>query len=130
MNVLIDTHSCAEYLLGTSQGAVARKYLEDPDGEHSTDGVAISAATVAELTKWAIRTGGREARRAAETLISRVPIIPIDEAVAREAGRISASHDCSLGDALIYATAQAQDAKLLTGDPHFKGTKDTIYIGG
>jgi predicted nucleic acid-binding protein len=129
MNVLIDTHSCVEFLLGTPQGALARKYIEDPDDEHSTNEVAISAVTVAELMKWALKNGDERAERAVSTFISQVSIIPLDEGIAREAGRIAAAHTCGLGDALIYATAQALDAKLLTGDPHFKGARDTIYIG-
>lgn len=129
MSVLIDTHSCVEYLLGTPQGALAKKYIEEPNDEHSADDIAISAVTVAELTKWALRTGERRAERAVESLIRKVTIIPVDEEIAREAGRMAASRDCGLGDALIYATAQAQGAKLLTGDQHFKGAKDTIYIG-
>ena len=36
--------------------------------------------------------------------------------------------DWGLGDALIYATAIIEDAKVLTGDPHFKGLKYVIFL--
>lgn len=128
MTVLIDTHSCVEYLLGTPQGAIVRKYLEDPP-ESSSNEIAISAVSVAELTKWALKNGSEKAERAVGSLISQINIISVDEGIARQAGRIAASHNCGLGDALIYATARALNAQLLTGDPHFKDAKDTIYVG-
>jgi len=89
----------------------------------------MSAVSVAELTKWALKSGSEKAERAVGSLISQVNIIPVDEGIAREGGRIAASHHCGLGDALIYATARACNAQLLTGYPHFKDAKNTIYVG-
>jgi predicted nucleic acid-binding protein len=37
--------------------------------------------------------------------------------------------DLGLGDALIYAAAIREGAKVLTEDPHFKGLKDVIFLG-
>jgi predicted nucleic acid-binding protein len=34
-----------------------------------------------------------------------------------------------LGDALIYATVKVRNAKILTGDPDFKGMEGAIFIG-
>jgi predicted nucleic acid-binding protein len=33
-----------------------------------------------------------------------------------------------LGDALVLATARIIDGKVLTGDPHFKGLEETVWL--
>jgi len=33
-----------------------------------------------------------------------------------------------MGDALIYATAVRERATVLTGETHFKGLKETIFL--
>lgn len=34
-----------------------------------------------------------------------------------------------LGDALVLATARAVQGEVLTGDPHFRGLPETIWLG-
>ncbi len=34
-----------------------------------------------------------------------------------------------IGDSIVYATARREGAMLMTGDPHFKGVKDVVYLG-
>lgn len=34
-----------------------------------------------------------------------------------------------LGDALVLATARALNARVVTGDPHFKGLEETVWLG-
>ena len=36
--------------------------------------------------------------------------------------------DFGLIDSMILLTTRKLDAKILTGDPHFKGFKETIFI--
>ena len=36
--------------------------------------------------------------------------------------------DFGLADALILATAKKNNAKLITGDKHFKNVKDVVYL--
>jgi len=35
----------------------------------------------------------------------------------------------ALADSIILATAKQAKAKILTGDPDFRGLKDILYIG-
>ena len=35
-----------------------------------------------------------------------------------------------LGDALVLATARVAGAKVLTGDPRFRGLEETAWLGG
>ncbi len=34
-----------------------------------------------------------------------------------------------LGDAIVLATARTNNAAVLTGDPHFRGLPETVWIG-
>jgi predicted nucleic acid-binding protein len=68
-----------------------------------------------------------EKRRRA--LISRCYLIPVDEEIAIKGAKLRHERDWGLRDALIYATAIRDGAKVLTGDPHFKGLRDVIFLG-
>lgn len=67
-------------------------------------------------------------------------IYPIDIELAVQAAKASvelvakAKRDGlgrpGLGDAVMLATARAVGAKLLSGDPHFKGTQETLWLEG
>jgi predicted nucleic acid-binding protein len=69
-----------------------------------------------------------EKRRRA--MISRCYLIPVDEEIAVAGAKLKHERDWGLGDALIYATAKREGAEVLTGDRHFKGLKDVIFLGG
>ena len=60
-------------------------------------------------------------------------IVKADEQLSVETGILQAEirdtiKDFSLSDAYVLATARNLDAKVLTGDPHFKDVKDAIMI--
>ncbi len=63
-------------------------------------------------------------------MISRCYLIPVDEEIAVQGARFRHERDWGLGDALIYATAIREGAEVLTGDHHFKGLRDVIFLGG
>ncbi len=56
-------------------------------------------------------------------MIKRKPIefVHVDERIALVAGRIKATHSISYADAFVVATAIVKEAKIVTGDPEFKG---------
>lgn len=76
--------------------------------------VAISVVTLTEF--FGGMRAGEEART--ERLLNLFNILPVDEAVARQAGtylrQFRRSHRLELGDALIAATAQIHQAELMT----------------
>lgn len=100
-------------------------YVVDDDQD-----VIISAINLAEIYQVALRSFDEktaETRRRA--LKSRCDIIAVDEEIAVMAAKIKQDLKWGLGDALIYATAKRENAKVLTGDIHFKGLSDVIYLG-
>ena len=63
--------------------------------------------------------GKTEADRFASQAL-RKQVVPLDEALALAAARVSLDHRLAMADAIIYATAQMLQAELVTSDPHFQ----------
>jgi predicted nucleic acid-binding protein len=47
--------------------------------------------------------------------------IPFDSSLAASASKVSLAASLPMADAIIYATAQAHQAELITSDAHFSG---------
>ena len=58
----------------------------------------------------------------------RARVVPIDERLALLAARISLDRRLAMADAMIYATALAAGAQLVTSDAHFKGLPETTVF--
>jgi predicted nucleic acid-binding protein len=59
----------------------------------------------------------------------RARLVPIDERLALLAARISLDRRLAMADAMIYATALAAGAHLITSDSHFQGLAEVTVIG-
>ena len=59
----------------------------------------------------------------------RARFVPIDERLALLAARISLDRRLAMADAMIYATALAAGAHLITSDSHFQGLAQVTVIG-
>ncbi|MBM4294352.1 MAG: type II toxin-antitoxin system VapC family toxin [Deltaproteobacteria bacterium] len=107
LRLLLDTDVLVDYLRDRDE-AVA--YLEA-----RAESMLISAITVAEL--YAGVREGEERRRLAEFLAA-LEIIPVDAVIAQKGGLYrrdyGPSHGVGLADALIAATAELHQARLVT----------------
>lgn len=125
LTVLIDSWAWIEFYAGSEAGEKVKAYVMDEDQD-----IIISTINLAEIYQVALRSFDEktaDARRRA--LKNRCNIISVDEEIAVMAARIKHDLKWGLGDALIYATAKREGAKVLTGDLHFKGLSDVIYLG-
>ena len=59
----------------------------------------------------------------------RARVVPIDERLALLSARISLDRRLAMADAMIYATALAAGAHLITSDSHFQGLAQVTVIG-
>ncbi len=106
---LLDSDILVEHLRGRQQ---ARTYITllESEGE-----LCVSSITVAELY-----SGFRndQEREAIVTLLAPFRIIPVDEMIAKRGGLLRSqykqSHGTGLNDALIAATAELNNATLIT----------------
>ncbi|MGQ9468752.1 MAG: type II toxin-antitoxin system VapC family toxin [Nitrososphaerales archaeon] len=124
MTVLIDSWAWIEYWKGGSYADKAQKHIE------AKEETIISTLNMLEIYHWILQhydVGVAEAKK--NTLRKRCFIIPVDEEIAIEAARIKHSLKLALADSVILATARKIGAKIVTGDPDFKGMREVIYIG-
>ena len=77
--------------------------------------IILSAITIAEL--YAGVKGAAE-ERILETLLSRLPVVPVTADIAKAGGLVKRdygkSHGVGIADAILAATAQAEEAELAT----------------
>jgi predicted nucleic acid-binding protein len=124
---VVDAWAWIEYFRGTEHGAKLNDLLEDPSNE-----IYTCAITVAEIISKTTREG-RDVEAAHEMLLSNSKIIKLDEQISKQAGLFhfkmrQTIKDFGIADAFILAAADKLEAKILTGDPHFKGVKNAIMI--
>jgi predicted nucleic acid-binding protein len=57
-------------------------------------------------------------------------LIPVDSDIARVGGAVRRDmNEGGIADAIIYATALRNQAKVLTGDAHFRELPEVIFVG-
>jgi|SRR3989344_3420887 len=125
MKILVDSYAWIEYLDGSLKGKKVEQALENAE-------VYTIALTLAEVVSRAKRLH-KDFNIAFETISTLSKIIPIDAHISQEAGVFHASireriKDFGLVDSFIFVIAKKIDAKILTGDPHFKGFKEAVLI--
>lgn len=120
INIVPDTWAWVEYWKGNEQ---VRPFLEGPHARMT------SMITIAELERFHGADKDRMDQMVA-SIRSRSLLVPVDLEIARTAGRVRrAMKEGGIADAIIYATARIYHAKVLTGDPHFLGMDDVVFVG-
>lgn len=124
MTVLIDSWAWIEFFKGSKAGKKVKNFIEN------SDIVVMSAITMAEVYRWFLRSYTEaDAEEARGVMREMCFTVPVSEEIAVDAARIKHRKKWGLGDSIIYATAKQEKAKVLTGDPDFKGVKDVVFIG-
>ncbi len=119
---VIDSSLWIEYLADGPLADEAEKHIEP------LDTCIVPAMVVYELAKWSTRNF--EPAKAADvvSILTECAVIEMDVTVAAEAARLSLLHRLHTTDAIIYATAQVNEADLFTSDAHFKGLPGVQYF--
>ena len=124
--LVIDSYAWIEYLDGTERGRKVSNYLDE------NEEIFSSALTVAEVVSKAARKGKSE-KTAYEVLTNNSKVVSADQELSFQAGLIHCRmrrimKDFGLADAYVLATAEKLDAKVLTGDLHFKDVEEAILL--
>ena len=127
MRYVIDAHAWIEYFIGSNRGNAVRKILESDDNE-----IFTSILTVSEVVSKTKREN-HDAEQKFVDIVNLSKIFFINIEFAREAGILHAEirkkiKDFGMADAVVLLTARKLEAKIVTGDPHFKGFKETVLI--
>jgi len=119
---LVDSVGWLAYLIGNGLADAYEPYLI------AQDRLICSALNVYEVCRRIERTAGRKAGAEAVAQMQKAAIIPVDDQIATAAASLSIVHHLAMADAIIYATAQLQQAMLITSDAHFAGLPGVIFI--
>ena len=112
---VIDTSAWIECLIGSPLGATLAGELPDR-GDW-----LVPTMVQLELAKWLTREVGEDKADQVIAFTETCVVADLDTAIALSAAELSARHKLATADAVIYATALAHGADLLTCDRHFDG---------
>ena len=122
MNLLLDSWAWIEFFKGTEKGKKVKDLVKGSE-------VYTSAGNVYEVYyRLKEDEGGEKTLNAMNFMEDRCTILPIDKEVAIKAGEIRLKEKLRAIDAFTLAAARMAKVKVLTGDAHFKGIKDAIFL--
>lgn len=119
---LVDTSAWIEWLSRSPFGEVVSEHIPEP---HAW---LVPTIVQMELLKWAARAVDLETAEELLGFSTECEVVDLDTGIAVEAASLSSQHKLSTADAIIYATALAYGAELLTCDRHFEGLPSVRYI--
>ena len=113
--VLVDTSAWIEWLIGLATGDQLAEHLPD-----QADWLVPTMVQL-ELAKWLIREVGEDKADQVMAFTQVCQVIPLDTEIALAAAEACRTHKLATADAIVFATARARGATLLTCDGHFEG---------
>ncbi len=125
MNVLIDSYGWMEYF---GEGHLADKYAGYIEKANTDEYVTPSIVLYEVYKKIKRERSEDKALEAYAYIVSYTKIIPLDEKISIDAAEKSIEFGLAMADSIILATADNNDAKIVTSDKHFKGLDDVVYI--
>ena len=118
---LVDTSAWIEWLIGSPVGPALASDLPQR-GEW-----LVPTIIQLELTKWLTREKGEDAADRVVAFTQTCLVVDLDTSIALSAADLSARHKLATADAIVYATALARAADLLTCDRHFETLPSVLF---
>jgi predicted nucleic acid-binding protein len=120
--VLVDTSAWIEWLIGSPTGeALSERLPQQSDW-------LVPTMVQLELAKWLTREVGEDKADQVIAFTQVCQVIPLDTEIALAAADACRTHKLATADAIIFATAQARGATLLTCDAHFEGLPGVDFM--
>ena len=125
MKCLMDSYSWIEYFNGTDEGLKVRDIL----GSNECFTLSINLAEV--ISKF--KRMGEDTDRAYDLILANSKFLAIGSSLSKNGGLLHAEiygdiKDMGLADCLLLQAARDINAKVVTGDRHFKDFKEAILI--
>jgi predicted nucleic acid-binding protein len=119
---LVDTSAWVEWLIGSPLGATLASELPDR--------AQWLVPTIVQLvlSKWLTREVGDEKADQVIAFTETCVVADLDTATALLAAELCARHKLATADAIVYATARAHGADLLTCDRHFENLPGVSFM--
>ena len=127
MKYIVDSSAWIEYVEGSHLGQKVRELIVNKEE------IYVINLIIAEVIS-AVKRKGYDVEIAYRAIVSNSKIANLTPPIAKEAGLLHAEirkkiKTFGLADSLILISAQHLDAKILTGDPHFKNFKNVVFLG-
>lgn len=124
---ILDAHAWIEYLIGSEKGEKINKIIEDPNNNIFTSLITLSE--IISITK----RENRDYEQAYKHMLYLSKLTGLSPEFSMEVGLLHADikkriKDFGLADTFVLAAARKLNAKVITGDKHFKGIKEAIII--
>ncbi len=121
-SVVVDSSGWVEYL---GEGPKAAKFSAYIEGEAP---VLVPTVVLYEVYKKLRSTRGEGIAERFVSHALRKDVIRLDENLALASPTVSMEYRLAMADAIIYATARAHNAQLITSDLHFQGLPGVTLI--
>lgn len=124
---VIDAYAWIEYVNGSTRGVKVKNIIESQSNK-----VHTCAVTIAEIVSKFIRRKF-DPEIVFNAVIGSSHVIPVDDKLSFVAGQLHAEmrkhvKDFGLADAYVLACAKNYNAKIVTGDPHFRSVRGVLMI--
>ncbi len=119
---LVEPSAWIEWLTGTRVGSIVATALPE------TAEWLVPTIVQLELAKWLTREVGEDKADQVIAFTDTCLVIGLDTPVALSAAELCARHRLATADAIIYATARAHSADVLTCDRHFAHLPGVHFI--
>jgi predicted nucleic acid-binding protein len=117
---VVDSSGWLEYLADDVNAARFAPYIE----RHAP--LLLPSMVLYEVYKKLLHDNLRTVADRFVSQAMRHNIVPLDERLALSAAHVRLDHRLAMADAIIYATAQSQQATLVTGNLHFRDLPGVI----
>ena len=120
---VIDSYAWVEYFRGSNEGKIAKEYIESKS-------CATCSISIAELSE-KYRREKKIFDIDFQFIISKNKIINLDKEIAELAGQINFENknkikNWGMADSIILATSNLLNAKVVTGDEHFRNLNSVM----
>ncbi len=125
---LIDSYAWIEYFMGSKAGEKVKPIIEGLE-EKLTPTICL-----AELYAKTLKVENKELAEKQRTFVKeRSALVPLDETIAIKSTETDVAvkkkiEGWGLADSIVYATGMLKEARIITGDAHFKNLKHVIFI--
>ncbi len=118
---LVDSSGWVQHLMDGPLADVYARHL-------AADDLLVPTVVLYEVCKFMHREVSADAAARVASRMKEAQLVPLDDQLALEAAEVSLQHGLAMADAIVYATAQAFEAKLFTSDADFRDLPQVEYI--
>ena len=123
--ILIDSYGWIEYFRREGNAEKYSRYIE---AAHPSTHITPSVVLYEVYKKIKATDDESTALEKVGKIIDTTSVVNIDQEIALNAAEISLAAKLPMADAMIKAIAELTDVKIVSGDPHFKGMNNVIFV--